>query len=419
MAAAVDQDSDLDSWVDIDPDNPADSSDDDAGVRSLSSGRTTPDCRSDDEHLGVVLALSSRRRSRSLSPIPDDDGPDDLFDIADAEVVPQHPPPRPQPLSGLFHHMLDATVSYASFDPIRSWSEKVLVPDPTFSACAEAVTVLASTRGLVCLRANASGNYIVANPATYERVRLPRHACDHRAYGDPAVVITFENAYTCCAEHGGHYHVVVAFPLGDGVYAYESFSSRTWEWTVAAGLDAVEQVVSASGVGALGRAFWRTTLGYLLCYNPAAGAAKLVPAPQEVLEWPYWELGCMDDTLCVTCMNERVNSVAVTRLQLETSEDGAAEVFNWSFCSYFEGGCLRNRHGVELLRSQGPEVVFWDLNLELVFAMDTEGRTTRTIGPLSGRQYYSDFIPYVSSSTGITSIKAGAECMITAADAEA
>ncbi|GJN35593.1 hypothetical protein PR202_gb24385 [Eleusine coracana subsp. coracana] len=375
MAAAVDQDSDLDSWVDIDPDNPANSSDDDAGVRSLSSGRTTPDCCSDDEHLGD-LALSSRRRSRAPSP------------PSPTTTAPTTSTTSPTP-------------SYASFDPIRSWSEKVLVPDPSFSACNESVTVLASTRGLVCLRANASGNYIVANPATYERVRLPRHACDHSAYGDPAVVITFENAYTCCDDHRDHYHVVVAFPLGDGVYAYESFSSRTWEWTVAAGVDAVEQVISASGVGALGRAFWRTTLGYFLCYNPAAGAATLVPAPQEVLDWPYWELGCMDNTLCVTCMNELVKSVAVTRLQLETSEDGA-EVFNWSFGSYFEGGCLRNRRGVELLRSQGPEVVFWDPNLELVFAMDTEGRTTRTIGPLSGRQYYSDFIPYVSSSTGIT-----------------
>jgi hypothetical protein len=42
----------------------------------------------------------------------------------------------------------------------------------------------------------------------------------------------------------------------------------------------------------------------------------------------------------------------------------------------------------------------WDPTLELVVAMNLEGCTTCIIGPLSGRQYYQDFIPFITSSTG-------------------
>ncbi|XP_062203961.1 uncharacterized protein LOC133906171 [Phragmites australis] len=386
-----DQDSD-DDWVLLD------SSSDDDRVLALSSGCTSPDCRSDDDEEVVA------------------DGPEGLFELEDVEEVPQTPPPPPKAISGIFYHTLTGAVSYAAFDTICCWPPKQLIPDPAFSTCSEGVTVLASTRGLVCLRGTTTGAYFIANPTTLKRTRLPRHHCDHVAHGDPAVVITFDDPYNSCADHCGHYHVVVAFPLGEGTYAYESFSSRTWQWRVAGGISAVEQVVSSSGVGALGRAFWRTTLGYFVCYDPLAATADLVPAPQEVMQWPCWELGEMEGFLCVTFMDELVNQVVVIRLHLEHR---AGEISWTTLTGHFEGGCLRNRDGVMLLRSQGPaEVLMWDPTAELVVAMDLEGRTTRTIGPLSGLQYYADFIPYVSSSTGIFGDEADAECTI-AADAEA
>ncbi|XP_062203203.1 uncharacterized protein LOC133905444 [Phragmites australis] len=376
-----DQDS-ADDWVLLD--SPSFPSDDDR-VLALSSGCSSPDYEEE------IVA----------------DGPEGLFDIAEAEVVPQPPPPPYKVLSGLFHHTITGAVSYVAFDPICRWPAKHLIPDPAFSACDEGVTVLASTSGLVCLRGTSTGDYIIANPATFKRTRLPRHHLDHIAHGDPAVVITFDDPYNCCADHCGHYHVAVAFPLGQGIYAYESFSSRTWQWSVAGAISAVEQVVPASGVGALGRAFWRTTLGYFLCYDPVAGCADLVPAPQEVLQWPHWELGEMEGSLCVTCMDERVNEVVVIYLHL----DRRAAVISWTLAGHFEGGCLRNRDRVLLLRSQGSaEVVMWDPMAEIVVAMDLEGRTTRTIGPLTGRQYYADFIPYVT--TGISGIEADAQCTI-------
>jgi hypothetical protein len=384
------QDSDADSWVFLDS-----SDDDDAGVRSLCY-------TSDDEHLGIVL--TRRARSPSLDHVAEDDDAGDLFDLADAEEVPEPPPPGPKPLSGLFHHTPAGAVIYSTFDPVLpglSFSAcgegLTVLPGLSFSACGEGLTVLASARGLVCLRASAPGDYIVANPVTHSRVHLPPHACDHFASGDPAVAIAFEEAHTCCETHGGHYHVVVAFPLGDGIYTYETFSSRTWEWTVAAEVNAVEQVVPLSGVGALGCAFWRTTLGYILCYNPKAATSLLIPAPEAVLQLPHWELGEMNGTLAVTCMDDRVNEVLVIKLHLFDTRD-----ITWSLAGHFEGGCLRNRDHVELLRSEGrPQVVMWDPTREIVVAMDLEGRKTRTIGPLSGRQYYPDFIPFISSSTGI------------------
>jgi hypothetical protein len=314
-----------------------------------------------------------------------------------AEEEPEPPPLGPKPLSGLFHHKRGGGVIYSTFDPVPDSLRRELIPDPSFSACGEGLTVVASARGLVFLRASAPGYYMVANPVTYTHVRLPRHACDHFASGDPAVAIAFEEAHTCCETHGGHYHVVVAFPLGDGIYTYETFSSRTWEWTVAAEVNAVEQVVPASGVGALGCAFWRTTLGYILCYNPKAATSRLIPAPEAVLKLPHWELGEMNANLSVTCMDDRVNEVLVMKLHLFDTR------VTWSPAGRFEGGCLRNRDHVELLRTQGPpQVVMWDPTRERVVAMDLEGRTTRTIGPLSGLEYYPDFIPFITSSTGFT-----------------
>ena len=43
----------------------------------------------------------------------------------------------------------------------------------------------------------------------------------------------------------------------------------------------------------------------------------------------------------------------------------------------------------------------WDPLEQLVLAVDFDGRVTRSIAPLSGGMYYSDFIPYVNSYTEI------------------
>ncbi|KAF0911322.1 hypothetical protein E2562_008071 [Oryza meyeriana var. granulata] len=383
-------------WVMLDSDNPADSDDDDL-ILPLSSSCTTPAASDSDEN--------DEEES-------DVDG-EDLYGGDIEEESPRPPPPRP--LSGIFYHTVSTDEpGYLAFDALRS--AKQLIPDPRFSAFPEPVAVLASTRGLVCVRGETTGSYYVANPSTFRRVLLPRHARDHSAFGDPAVVVTFEepDRHTAAVDGIEHYHVVVAFNLGGGVWAFESFSSRTWEWRVSSGISVVEQVVPASGVGAIGRAFWRTTIGYILYYDPEKDYSDAFPAPPEVATRPLWELGEMEGNLCVTCMDERVTEVAVLCLNMDHLLSGVSP---WSWAGQFEGGMLRNREDAELLRSQGAaEVVMWDPTEERVVAMDLDGRTTRTIGPLTDGDYNASFIPFVASIADINSERLNAKCRAGAAD---
>ncbi|XP_002442597.1 uncharacterized protein LOC8065235 [Sorghum bicolor] len=420
-----DQDS-VDDWVVL---ASSSSSSDDEGVIALSSGCTTPNFSSrsgsatpnsdpDHDHATTKFLLAYEAAAA------DPDDPEGMYDLSDAEdtyATPPPSPPLPKPLSGLFHHTLTGDVAYAAFDPVvlpasasaalsrGHYVGKQLVPDPTFASFIphEPVSALASTRGLVCLRGTVSNAYYVANPATFEHERLPKPASVHTAKGEPAVVIAFdldprdsdpERADAGYKPFYRHYHVVVAFPIGDGIYSFESFSSRTGKWTMSADVTDAGFVHQGSGVGVLGCAFWRTSMGLFLCYEPVSRCADLVHAPEEVMQWHYWELGEMEGTLCVTCMDELVEAVVVIRL--EFARHGA---ISWALTGHFEGGCLRGRKDVKLLRSQGKaEVVMWDPSSETVVAMDIEGRTTRTIRFTPGSAYYADFIPYVRSLAAVS-----------------
>jgi hypothetical protein len=381
-----------DEWIVLDAKNPADSSDDDRGVYAISS----PNCSDYD------LDLSSDHDTSD----DDDDADMDEEDNSDPFEVDEEDPssaalqPLTRPLSGMFHHTPWDAVAYAAFDPLRAASKR-LIPDPAFAVFPEPVTVLASTRGLVCLRGVKSGLYYVANPATFRRVRLPPHTRDHRLDADPAVVITFETPSpnrTSAVADFDHYHVVVAFQVDDGVWAVETFSSRTWSWTVGGDICAPETVIASSGVGALGRAFYRTTIGHILCVTPEAGSTvDLIPAPHEVAARPEFEIGEMEGNFCVACADSQLKEVAVLYMV-----PGEAGQIQWAWAGQFDGERAGCHAGMTLLRAQGAaEVVVWDTTAELVIAMDFDGRQTRSIGPLSGGNYYSDFIPYIGTDTEI------------------
>ncbi|EMS54336.1 hypothetical protein TRIUR3_25679 [Triticum urartu] len=381
-------DSSDDEWVVLCTDNPADSSDD-RGVLALPAS-TSP------------LSLSS-------SDEDDDDGlrsagseEEDPFEVDEDEDA--SPGQRlTRPLSGMFHHTPSDSVAYAAFDPVRS--AKQLIPDPAFSAFPERVSVLASSRGLVCLRGCATGFYYVATPLTFRRVRLPYQNRDHRLDADPAVVITFEDDEDAAGQVGlgagfRHYHVVVTYQVHDGVWAVESFSTRTWDWRVGDDICAPETVVAQSGVGARGRAFFRTTIGHILCYTPETGCVDLIPAPQEVEDRKDWEIGEMEGNFSVACVDQATKEVAVLYM---VPGDGADQV-TWAWAGQFHANKMGYHDRMTLLRSQGAaEVVMWDPLEQLVLAVDFDGRVTRSIGPLSGGMYYSDFIPYVNSYADIYS----------------
>nr|BAK00926.1 predicted protein [Hordeum vulgare subsp. vulgare]BAK01537.1 predicted protein [Hordeum vulgare subsp. vulgare] len=391
-------DDDDDEWVLLRADNPADSSDDDRGVLALpastsllflpsSSDDDDEDHQEDDETGdGMDSAGSSEE--------------EDPFEV-DEEEEEALPGRLARPLSGMFHHTPSDAVAYAAFDPVRS--AKQLIPDPSFAAFPERVSVLASSRGLVCLRGLATGFYYLANPLTFRRVRLPYQTRDHHLDADPAVVIAFEDDE---APAGGfrHYHLVVAYQVHDGVWAVESFSTRTWDWRVGGDICAPETVVARSGVAARGRAFWRTTIGDILCYTPETGCVDLIPAPHEVGDGrgKDWEIGEMEGNLCVACVDQAAKEVAV--LYMAPGHAAADDQANWAWAGQFHAHEMWYHDRMTLLRSQGAaEVVMWDPLEQLVLVVDLDGRVTRSIGPLSGGTYYSDFIPYVNSYADIYS----------------
>uniref|UniRef100_A0ACD5W7F8 Uncharacterized protein n=3 Tax=Avena sativa TaxID=4498 RepID=A0ACD5W7F8_AVESA len=395
-------------WTVLDAKNPADSSDDDHGVCSLPS-----DCSDLDIDVSDHDYTDS---DEEISSGADED--DEMADEEDPYEVDEDEPLSAarlsRPLSGMFHHTPWDSVAYAAFDPLRAAaSAKRLIPDPAFAVFPENVAILASARGLVCLRGAKSGLYYVANPATFRRVRLPVHQRDHRLDADPAVVITFEDDDASASRKSAatgdiaHYHVVVAFQVDDGVWAVESFSSRTWEWTIGGDICAPETVIATSGVGALGRAFWRTTIGHILCVTPETGCVDLIPAPHEVATRPHWEIGEMEGNFAVACADHEFREVAVLYMVPASATD-----IQWAWAGQFDGHKAGCHAGMTLLRSQGAaEVVVWDSVPELVIAMDFDGRQTRSIGPLVGGNYYTDFIPYVGSESEIYSEEVGAVFM--------
>ena len=61
------------------------------------------------------------------------------------------------------------------------------------------------------------------------------------------------------------------------------------------------------------------------------------------------------------------------------------------YSSAVKAGC---HAGKTLLCSQGAiEIVVWDSTAKLVIAMDFDGWQTRSIGPVAGGNYYTDFTP--------------------------
>ncbi|KAM0902968.1 hypothetical protein ACQ4PT_018959 [Festuca glaucescens] len=397
-----------DEWIVLDAKNPANSSDDDRGVLALGSPTCSDyddlDLSSGSDH-DLTDSDDDSITSRAAAD-DDDDMSSDPYEVEFEDAGPYAALPLTRPLSGMFHHTPWDSVAYAAFDPLRAANSatKRLIPDPAFAVFPENVTVLASTRGLVCLRGATSGLYYVANPATFRRVRLPPHARDHRLGADPAVVITFEQPPHTTSPSFQHYRVVVAFQVHDGIWAVESFSSRTWEWTVGGDICAPETVIASSGVGALGRAFWRTTIGHILCVTPETGTVDLIPAPHEVDTRPEWEIGEMEGNFAVACADQERKEIAA--LYLVAGEAGATQ---WQWAGQFDGQKAGCHPGMTLLRSQGAAaVVVWDSVAELVIALDFDGRQTRSIGPLNGGNYYTDFVPYIGTDTEIYSEEVGA-----------
>ncbi|KAI4975442.1 hypothetical protein ZWY2020_049049 [Hordeum vulgare] len=182
------------------------------------------------------------------------------------------------------------------------------------------------------------------------------------------------------------------------IWAWNSMAPRN---SVGTDICAPETVVTQSDIAARGRTFWRTTIGHILCYTPETGCIDLIPAPHEVGDDcdKDWEIREMEGNLCVALVDQAAKEVAVLYM---APSDAAADQVNWAWAGQFHAHKMGYHDRTTLLRSQGAaEVVMWDPLEQLILAVDLDGRVTRSIGPLSGGTYYSDFIPYVNSYTDI------------------
>ncbi|XP_072951958.1 F-box protein At5g49610-like [Typha angustifolia] len=280
---------------------------------------------------------------------------------------------QPRSVSGLFFHLPDNSLRYSPFDPYHS------IPNPNLSFLPEPVVIKSSTRGLLCCRGQESLDYYVVNPTTTTWTLLPQPAIEHGNGSVVAVVFDEPLVYNFNAE----YHVVVASPIIDGAYCFESFSSATWAWKVGTEICPAEEVVGVSGVAACGWAYWRTTIGLVLGYHPAADTWRFLDGlPDGVEGETWWELGEMTGRASVTCTRE-------SDVEVYVLEDEAGRC--WRRVGDFKGVTER-----PALRSQGKaEVLMWQDTRVVV--RDLNGRKLRELGEGHVPEYCADFIPYVST----------------------
>ncbi|KAL6893977.1 hypothetical protein ACP4OV_008075 [Aristida adscensionis] len=182
------------------------------------------------------------------------------------------------------------------------------VPSPSlgFLPASSAVAVLSSTRGLACCFSPADDAYFVCNPATGAWAGVP--SPPRRTWPRPAVVVLFDGGVY---NFRGDYTLVCAFESapGSGTYCFAVFTSGAGAWWIADAIAPAEGLLPASGVAAGGAAWWRTSIGTAVGYNPVARRVELAVCPGDSAQW---EIGSAAGTL--HCAVRADGDVVVLRL---------------------------------------------------------------------------------------------------------
>ncbi|KAL6636835.1 hypothetical protein ACP70R_024407 [Stipagrostis hirtigluma subsp. patula] len=218
----------------------------------------------------------------------------------------------PRRLSGFFVPSADG-----GFLPLDG-ADTVPSPSLSFVPASSAVTVLSSSHGLACCFSPADDAYFVCNPATGAWAAVP--SPPRRAWPRPAVVVLFDAGVY---NFRGDYTLVCAFESvpGSGTYCFAVFTSGAGAWWVADAVVPAEGLVPASGVAAGGTAWWRTSIGTAVGYNPVTGRVELALCPGDSGEW---EIGAAAGTL--HCAVQADDNVVVFRLDEHGCWDMAARV---------------------------------------------------------------------------------------------
>ncbi|GJM96799.1 hypothetical protein PR202_ga13666 [Eleusine coracana subsp. coracana] len=205
------------------------------------------------------------------------------------------------------------------FVPLDAAADTVPSPSLAFLPAASAPGVLSSSHGVACCFSLADDAYFVCNPATSAWTGVP--SPPSRTWPRPAIVVLFDaGAYN----FRGDYALVCAFESapGSGTYCFAVFTSGTGEWWVPDAVVPAEGLVPESGVAAGGTAWWRTSIGTAVGYNPVTGGGvEVVMCPGDS---GHWEIGSVGDRL--HCAVLTGNDVVVFRLDAHGGWEEAARV---------------------------------------------------------------------------------------------
>ncbi|CAN6286645.1 unnamed protein product [Urochloa humidicola] len=228
----------------------------------------------------------------------------------------------PRRLSGFFSSSSSsaAAAGTLSFLPLDAAADTVPSPPLAFLPASSAPAVLSSSHGVACCFSAADDAYFICNPATRSWQGVPCPPCRLTTWPRPAVVVVFDAGVY---NFGGDFTLVCAFESapGSGIYCFAVFTSAAGGWWVADAVAPAEGLVPASGVAAGGTAWWRTSIGTAVGYNPVAGRVELAVCPGDSGQW---EIGAAAGTL--QCAVRAGGDVVVFRLDGRGGWEVAATV---------------------------------------------------------------------------------------------
>ncbi|CAL4927621.1 unnamed protein product [Urochloa decumbens] len=290
----------------------------------------------------------------------------------------------PRRLSGLFFVAPPSAsaAAAAGFLPLDAAADTVPSPPLAFLPSSSAPAVLSSSHGVACCYSPADDAYFVCNPATRSWQGVPCPPCRVTTRPRPAVVVVFDAGVY---NFGGDFALVCAFESspGSGIYCFAVFTSVAGAWWVADAVAPAEGLVPASGLAAGGTAWWRTTIGTAVGYNPVSGQVHLAvcPGDSDVVVFRLdgrgdWEVVA---TVSVAEILQQRPWQPQPALELTDSDDDAAEqertgAIVTAAASRF---LIPSDNDVRLLPFQGTEVEVVLLAGRRVVAFDTVARRRR------------------------------------------
>ncbi|KAH7689914.1 hypothetical protein IHE45_02G013500 [Dioscorea alata] len=260
---------------------------------------------------------------------------------------------RRRSISGILFPTVSAGIGFAPFSPSTGNLSLSFLPP--------SLAVVAASNGLVLLRGPWS-SYYLCNPLISEVSRIPRPARPHTR---DATALVFS------ANPMSQFHLVCAVYI-QGMYQFETYSSGSALWRSSIQeIPCSGEIMPSSAVSACGKAYWRTTDGVIVGFDPVIGDSRVIERPDGIGSSARWQLGEAGDRLCCVVVQASsveihvyeasngwtlVGSIAVVSPEKEEEDGEEEEEEDWVI-----GGTIVCRETPWPLRFQSadPQAVLW------------------------------------------------------------